>query len=183
MGHTQKQMREIAAEERSELGLGPRERLDPYALCRAQGIEVYPLSTLEAGAAVEHFTSARPTVWSAALIPLGSARIIVENDSHVLERRRSSIAHELGHHLLEHSFNSVLLGDDHQRQFDAKQEKDATFMAGELLIPLAAAERAAFDGWDNARAARAFGVSEQFAQMQLKGQRVRAGRASAKYRR
>lgn len=62
----------------------------------------------------------------------------------------------------------MILGEDHRRQFNEQQEKLATFMAGELLIPLAAAERMAFDGWDNARVAAAYGVSEQFAQMQMK---------------
>lgn len=59
--------------------------------------------------------------------------------------------------------------------------EQATFMAGELLIPLTAAERMAFDDWDNARVATAYGVSEQFAQMQMKGERVRAQRAASKY--
>jgi hypothetical protein len=71
----------------------------------------------------------------------------------------------------------VILGENHKRQFNEQQEKQATFMAGELLIPLAAAERTAFDGWDSARVATAYGVSVQFAQMQMKGQRVRAWRA------
>jgi hypothetical protein len=39
----------------------------------------------------------------------------------------------------------------------------------------------AFDGWDNARVAADYGVSEQFAQMQMKGQRVRADRAAKKF--
>jgi hypothetical protein len=45
----------------------------------------------------------------------------------------------------------------------------AAFIAGELLIPLAAAERMAFDGWDNPHVAATYGVSEQFAQMQMRG--------------
>lgn len=110
-----------------------------------------------------------------------AARIIIENESHALVRRRSNIAHELGHHLLEHPFDQVILGEDHKRQFDDQQEKQATFMAGELLIPLAAAKRMAFDDWDNARVAAAYGVSKQFAQMQMKGPRVHARRAAQKY--
>jgi Zn-dependent peptidase ImmA (M78 family) len=62
--------------------------------------------------------------------------VIVENDGHALIRRRASIAHEMGHHLLEHSFDSVILGEDHKRQFDKTQEKQAGFMAGELLVTL-----------------------------------------------
>ena len=180
-------MREIAAEERAALGVGPRDYFDPYALCAEHGIAVYTLADLqEAGLPVEaaqHFTGIRAPRWSAALVPLGEARVIIENETHARVRRRSSIAHELGHHLLEHPFQGVVLGEDHHRQFDPKVEKEATFLAGELLVPHAAAERAAFDGWTNADVAKAFGVSEQFAQMQMYGQRVRAGRAAARYAR
>lgn len=185
MRWTQAQMRGVAQEERAELGLGATEQFDPYALAKEHGISVYTLSGLrEFGIGFEafsHFTARDSSAWSAALVPLGTARIIIENESHALVRRRSNIAHELGHYLLEHPFDNVILGEDHKRQFNDQQEKQATFMAGELLIPLAAAERMAFDGWDNARVAAAYGVSGQFVQMQMKGQRVRAQRAAQKY--
>ena len=178
-------MREVAQEERTALGLHATDPFDPYALAEDHGIDVYTLSSLyEHGApaeAVDHFTTHSSSAWSAALVPIGSARIIIENESHALVRRRSNIAHELGHYLLEHPFDNVVLGEDHKRQFDPQQEKQATFMAGELLIPLAAAARMAFDGWDNAQVAKAYEVSEQFAQMQMRGQRVRAQRAAEKY--
>ncbi|MFE2541889.1 ImmA/IrrE family metallo-endopeptidase [Actinacidiphila glaucinigra] len=175
----------MAQEERTALDLKPNDPFDPYALADEHGIDVYTLSSLvEFGVSTEvlnHFTALDSSAWSAALVPLGTARVIVENESHAAVRRRSNIAHELGHHLLEHSFDNVVFGEDHKRQFNEEQEKQATFMAGELLIPLTAAERMAFDGWDNTRVAAAYGVSEQFAQMQMKGQRVRAQRAANKY--
>jgi hypothetical protein len=185
MSWTQALMRDVVQEERAALGLDATAPFDPYALAEEHGIAVYILSSLRGfgiGAeALSHFTVRDSSVWSAAPVPLGAARIIIENESHALVRRRSNIAHELGHHLLEHPFDEVIFGEDHKRQFNEQQEKQATFMAGELLIPLAAAERMAFDGWDNARVAAAYGVSEQFAQMQMKGQRVRAQRAAQKY--
>lgn len=187
MRWTQKLMREVADEERADLGLGRRDPLDPYELAEAHGIPVYCLADcVDNGLpadVLEHFARQNTGVWSAMLIPLGTVRLIVENEKHALVRRRSNIAHELGHHLLEHPFNQVLLGEDHKRVFDAEQEKQAAFIAGELLIPLAAAERMAFDGWDNARVGTQYGVSEQFAQMQMRGQRVRAKRAAANFRR
>ncbi|MEU8512632.1 ImmA/IrrE family metallo-endopeptidase [Kitasatospora sp. NPDC048722] len=185
MRWTQALMREVAQEERAALDLRPNDPFDPYVLAEEHGIDVYTLSSLvEFGIGTEvlnHFTALDSSAWSAALVPLGTARVIVENESHAVVRRRSNIAHELGHHLLEHPFDNVIFGEDHKRQFNEEQEKQATFMAGELLIPLAAAERMAFDGWDNARVATAYRVSEQFAQMQMKGQRVRAQRAAQKY--
>lgn len=176
MHHTQKQMREIAEEARTELGLRPLERLDPYALCELYGIAIYRL-TDGAAKVVEHFTATRPSAWSAMLVPVGSTRIIIENDTHAPVRRRSNIAHELGHHLLEHAFDDVLFGDDHRRQFDERAEKEAKFISGQLLIPDLAAKRAAFDGLSNEQVALKFGVSEQFAQMQLAGPRKYAAYA------
>jgi Zn-dependent peptidase ImmA (M78 family) len=181
MRWTQKLMAEVAEEERRNLGLGHWDALDPYALCEEHGIEVYPLSGIASSAAVEHFTVNRTSTWSAALIPVGSARIVVENDKHPVVRRRSNICHELGHFLLEHDFQAVLIGETHERQFDATLEKQATFLAGELLVPSRSVEQMAFKKWSNGQVAAAFGVSEQFAQMRMYGQRVRAERASAKF--
>lgn len=183
MRTTQAKMRAVAVEERTELGLSATAPFDPYALAAEHGIEVYTLDSLGvwevSSAAIDHFASS--PAWSAALVPLGAARIIVENQAHAPVRRRSNIAHELGHHLLEHPFDQVILGEDHKRQFNKQQEAEANFMAGELLIPLAAAEQMAYRNWTNAQVASAYTVSEQFAQNQMKGQRVRARRAAAKY--
>ena len=181
MRWTQKLMREVAEEERSNLGLGQWDQLDPYALCEEHGIAIYPLSEITSHEAVEHFAASAKSPWSAALVPIGESRVIVENDRHAAVRRRSNVGHELGHFLLEHPFQTELFAESHERQFDAKLEKEATFLAGELLVPFRSVERMAFDGWSNARVAVKFGVSEQFAQMQMKGQRVRALRASKNF--
>lgn len=185
MRWTQKLMREVATEERGNLGLGPTDRFDPYLLADEHGIAVYALSELQAWNlsedALAHFIGDKTGTWSAALVPLGTSRVILDNDGHAVVRRRASIAHELGHHLLEHTFDASLAGSNHERAFDATKEKQATFMAGELLVPEAAARKAAFAGWTNATVALKFGVSEQFAQMQMKGARVIAQRSARKY--
>jgi hypothetical protein len=181
---TQKLMREVAQEEREALGLAATDRLDPYQLADKHGIPVYTLTELREWDLSEetysHFFMNTTGNWSAALIPLGPGRLIVENDGHAEVRRRASVAHELGHHLLEHAFAEALIGANHERVFDKIAEKQATFMAGELLVPDAAAFKAAYAKWPNARVAQAYGVSEQFAQMQMKGARVIAERAVKK---
>lgn len=177
-------MREVTLEERHGLGLGLFDVFDPYALAEEHGIPVYSLSSLRewdlSQDAHAHFRNERGAVWSAALMPYGTARMIIENDGHDGVRRRSSVAHELGHHLLEHPFDAALIGADHNRQYDASLEKQALFVSGELLITEHAAKKAAFADWDNAQVARAFKVSEQFAQMRMKGVRVMAQRARQK---
>lgn len=128
---------------------------DPYALASAHGIDVYTLAIFSeyqvSSDALAHFASSGSASWSAALVPFGTARIIIENQAHDLVRRRSNIAHELGHYLLEHPFDRAIFGEDHKRQFNEQQEKEAAFMAGELLIPLAATAQMAYQDWDNAR--------------------------------
>ena len=185
MRWTQKLMREVAKEERQSLGLTSTDKLDPYQLADEHGIPVYSLSELRSWDLSEeahnYFSSNKTGKWSAALVPLGRGRFIVENDGHADVRRRASIAHELGHHLLEHSFNGALMGD-HEHLYDTTKEKQATFVAGELLVPDAAAFKAAYARWTNAHVARAYGVSEQFAQMQMKGPRVIVQRSVNKNR-
>ena len=182
MKWTHAAMQQVAQEERADLGLGLHDSFDPYELCAEHGIPVYPIDRLPdvSPAAVEHFTRHNTGNWSAALIPKGSARIIVENPSHHPHRRRASIAHELGHLLLEHPFAAVILGDSHADSFASSYEKQAKFMAGELLIPQTAARRAAFAEWTNEQVSVQFGVSAQFAQMQMSGAREYAKNALAR---
>ncbi len=178
-------MREVAQEERAGLGLDEDQPLDPYALATEHGIPVYTLTDLLlyglTGGTHDHFHLAGSGLWSAALIPRGTARVIVENDAHTSARRRSNIAHELGHHLLEHGFDEIILGDDHKRQFNVEQERQAKFISGELLIPEQAARRAAYKGWDNEQVAEHFLVSTQLAGMRMAGARVIAKRAIQKF--
>lgn len=180
-------MREVVVEEREALGLGATDRLDPYRLAETHGIRIYALSDLRksgvSDAAFAHFTGEGSGKWSAALVPLGSSRIIIEHDGHAEVRRRASLAHELGHFLLEHEFAAALLDGDHDRQFDKVKEKQANFMAAELLIPEPAARRAAYAKWGNHQVGRAYGVSPQFAQMRMSGVRVMAERAAKKFAR
>lgn len=172
-------MQKLAEEERRHLGLADFQALDPHRLADEYGVPVYSLDDLanEAPEAAAHFSQRGARRWSAALIPIGSSRVIIENNTHASVRRRSSIGHELGHHLLEHPFETLILADDQCRRFDPKREKEATFFAGHLLIPEAAAKRAAFQDWSNQQVAEKFEVSVQFAQMRMKGVRVLAQRA------
>lgn len=180
---TQAKMNDLAMEERANLGLTAFEQLDLHQLAKEYGVSIYSLADLadeQACDAVAHFSQEGSSRWSAALIPAGSGRIIIENDSHQPVRRRSSIGHELSHHLLEHPFAEVLLTDDDCRRFNPKLEGEATYLSGQLLVPEGAARRAAFDGWTNDQVAEHFDVSTQFAQMRMRGVRVFAERALKK---
>lgn len=178
-------MIEVAREEREDLGLSPFDRLDPYVLAEQHSIPVYPIDELGtsplAVEAIQRLTTTGQHLWSAALIPVSRFRIIIENTVHPPQRRVSSVAHELAHHLLEHPFDEALLNIDTQcRNFDQTKEKQAKFLSGELLVPQQAARRAAFADMSTEAVAIRFGVSTQFAQMQMAGARKFAERALAK---
>jgi hypothetical protein len=178
-------MIEVAREERLDMGLDSCDPLDPYELARLHLVPVYPIDELGATplarAAVERLTTTGKHLWSAALIPVGTARIIIENTAHSRERRVSSLAHEMAHHLLEHPFDEALLNAEMKcRNFDKMKESQAKFLSGELLFPQKAARRAAFDDLSNEVLAAHFGVSTHFVQMQMSGARRFAENARAK---
>lgn len=181
---TQKEMAKLAADEREALGLGLMDPLDPYLLAQKWGIPVYPISALVADGCpeetIEHFRTTSSKRWSAALIPVSRSRIIIENDSHQIVRRRSSVAHEMSHHLLEHDFPEGALSSEHDKVYSNSVEKQALFMSGELLAPNAACKKLAFRGADNAAVAATFNISTQMAQMQMKGPRTYAKHALVK---
>jgi IrrE N-terminal-like domain len=97
-------------------------QIDPYALAEPHGISAYTLDGLRGFGtgteAINHFTAWDSSTRSAALVPLGTAPVIIENESHATARRPSNIPHELGHHLLEHPFDDVSFGKDHKRQLN-----------------------------------------------------------------
>jgi Zn-dependent peptidase ImmA (M78 family) len=181
---TKAKLEGLALEVRREIGLGCNDRLDPYRLAEEYGIPVYSADTLTvfdcSERAIAHFAENRQHVWSAALVPVGTGRLIIENPAHAPVRRRSNTTHELSHVLCEHEFDALLLSDEGCRCHDPQKEREASHLAGELLVPTKAAITAAFARKTNQQVATQFGVSTQFAQMRMAGARKIAERATRK---
>lgn len=161
--------RRLAAEIRREVALGDDVAFDPWALAELYGIPVYALCELPefgcSARAIDQLSSG--PIFSAALVPLGSARLIIENDKHALVRRRASMAHEMSHLVLEHEFLEAILTDDGCRNWDRASEAEATWLAGEILVPFEAAKRAALAGVTDELVARTYGVSPAYARMRM----------------
>ncbi|PXY31880.1 ImmA/IrrE family metallo-endopeptidase [Prauserella muralis] len=158
----------LALQVREELGVAVFAPLDPYALAELYGIEVCDLShpTLPADA-VRHFTGPAAAAFSGALLAVGTGRVIVENHVHEPTRRRSTIAHEMAHVLLEHDVDLLLTAEDLCQSSASAVEQEANELAGELLVPRDAATVAAFRGWTDASVARYFRVSESMARWRM----------------
>lgn len=180
-----KEAKEIALQARGELEIEVFAALDPYAIADLYGIEVHDLSAPDLpAAAVQHFTTLRTEVFSAALVPVGTGCIVIENHVHDPLRRRSTMAHEMAHVLLEHEFGLLLASDNGCRASSSVIEDEAAELSGELLIPWDAARIAAFKGWSDLAVAEYFNVSEPMARWRMNATGVRkfAGRAKAKWR-
>ena len=125
-----------------------------------------------------YFADDQLATFSAALVPIGNGRFILDNDNHAPTRRRASVAHEVAHVLLEHAFTAAILGPDGCRAVPGEIEEEATWFSGELLITFKAAMALARRGASDAEVAARYGVSPRFAAMRMNtsGARVIATR-------
>jgi Zn-dependent peptidase ImmA (M78 family) len=175
----------LADEERRDLKIHPHAPLDPYEHAAKWGIKVHDLSSSPISQeALQHFILVNPNKFSAMLIPNGTGYVIVENHTHDPLRRRSTIAHEMSHVLLEHDFDILLGIDNACRSSASPVEAEAAELSGELLIPSKAALQAARLSWSDQEVADHFRVSLRMAawRMNSTGARLRAERAKS-YRR
>lgn len=180
------QLRNLALELRTEVDLTAHERFDPYELATLYGIDVISLSEVACTPdAMNHFTIERPEAFSGALIPCtDGSTVIVENDSHIPERRVSTASHEISHVVLEHPFGATLTDSGRCRVMNKAHEDEAAELSGELLLPTEAARRLAYYNVPDDEVARRFGISVKFAswRMNATGARKIAKRAHDKRR-
>lgn len=155
--------------------------LDPWQLAELYGVRVLALGQLPLDHAVrEHFHSVRPEIFSGALLPHRTGAVIVENDAHQVDRRRSTMGHEMAHVVGEHKFGTSLVNERGCRTADKVQEDEAAEISGELLIPFEAAKRLARREATDDEVALRFGVSAELARwrMNATGARIIAQRAA-----
>lgn len=167
----------IAVGLRRQMRLSDRDPIDVDALAARLGIRVVPLSSFadDCHGAVEQLVNLDVSAFSASLLRIGSARVVLVNDGHSLGRRNSNVAHEIAHALLGHPPQPF----DHTngRDFNQGVEAEATLLAGHILISNAAALYVVRSGRE-ADACDEYGVSDQLLQWRLNasGARVRQKR-------
>jgi Zn-dependent peptidase ImmA (M78 family) len=175
----------LALEVREELRVGVHDRLDPRNLAEHLAIDILPLAALEelgaSATAIAHLHGPGRDEFSAATVFRGTVRLIVENESHAPGRRANSVAHEISHVLLEHEPHVVRDGDG-GRLWLPEMEREATWLAGAILVPNDAAHRIARAGTLVETAAARFGVSGELMNWRLQetGALIVAERARAR---
>ena len=151
----------IAELVRRDLGLEPLDRIDCFALAEALGIPVVSLGELREDGASESSIGrlmSAETGFSAATVVVGPRRLIVYNPRHEPRRKASSLAHELAHVILEHEA-APAIGVGGCRHWDGRQEAEADWLGGTLLVPRAGALAWMLQSDDVDAGARNFGVS------------------------
>lgn len=153
----------LSLELRTELGLSPTDRLDPFILAEHLAIPIKGLRTLRTAGvsadAINHFGHRARDVLSAMTLVKGSRRLIVVNDAHAATRQASSLAHELSHVVLEHEPHRLLIQNG-CRVWNDEMEKEADWLGGTILVPREAALLMARGGVSITEAAARYGVSE-----------------------
>lgn len=130
----------VALQQRRELGLRPLDPLSPEALAGHLGIQVWRIEQIPglSKESVDILLREDPDSWSAATVCVDSKQAIVLNSTHSGGRPASNLAHELSHVLLSHTPARVdVLADGvlMLNNYDRKQEEEAAWLAGCLLLP------------------------------------------------
>ena len=163
------QANRIAIGLRTQMGLAAAAPLDLEALAERLRVDVVRLSDFAATCPdqVAQLTSRDTTGFSALIFPVGDGRnVAIVNDGHSQGGQNSNLAHELAHLLLLHSPEEVnnCAGC---RNFDSAVENEASFLAGCILIPDAAARRIVRSGIDADTAQLRYGVSRRMLDWRL----------------
>ena len=159
----------VAIQQRRELGLRPTDPLDPWQLAKHLGIRVHTPSEIPGldPDCLKTLLQEDADSWSAVTISAGSQDVIILNSSHKGGRPASDLTHELAHILLGHEPARIDVTADGTLMlstYDKKQEEEANWLAGCLLLPRDALIVIQSQGVDSKLAARRYGISQQMLQ-------------------
>ncbi len=159
----------LAAQVRTEMGLGPYKSMDTTALARQVGAQLRTADELTSLTKLEELEALQPGAFSACTFDLGTRKVIVVSPLATDERRRSDASHEASHLLLDHKVREVeQLGGFSFFTCDPDEEQEANWLAGCLLLPRDLLVRSLKHGLDAAAIAEANAVSIQMANFRLR---------------
>ena len=159
----------IARKVRTELELSAVQSVVPEELAELLGIEIKAgdrLIPLERFIELEQI---QPGAFSACTFrPSADRVVVVYNPLSAKSRRRSDLAHELAHVLLDHELSRIeKLGDITFLSCDTVQEEEAAWLSGCLLLPRALLLSEVRKGSSVSEIAETYGVSVGMAQYRL----------------
>ncbi len=125
---------------RKELGLQPYDPLPAPALATHLDVELCtPLQFEELSEADRRqLLEVDPQGWSAVTIERPNRHLVIYNPKHSAGRIASDQMHELSHIVIGHSPSKIIISSDGElfmRSYDQKQEDEAAWLSGCLLLP------------------------------------------------
>lgn len=163
----------LSAGIRRELELEPHAQLDPRALAGYLDVTLWTPSDVPGlpSNVVEQLLERDPWGWSAVTQVVDGGTVVIYNPRHSAGRWASNVTHELAHLILDHEPGKIILSNDGaivMRTFDAKQEAEAGWLSGCLLLPRVALLRAARAGLSPGQIADEYGVTEVLVNYRLR---------------
>ena len=159
----------IASEVQAELGLSSSQSVAPEALAELLDVEIRAGDDLIPLTKFEELGDVQGDAFSACTLQPSPERVvIVFNPLSEPPRRRSDLAHELAHILLDHEFSRVeKLGNVTFLSGDVNQEDEAAWLSGCLLLPRALLSVEVRKGAGAKEIAKKYRVSENMARFRL----------------
>jgi Zn-dependent peptidase ImmA (M78 family) len=159
----------LAAQVRTEMGLGPYKTMDIKELAGHVGAQLRIADELTTITRLEELEALQPGAFSACTIDLGTRKVIVVSPLASEQRQRSDASHEASHLLLDHKVQEVeRVGGLSFFTCDPDEEQEANWLAGCLLLPRDLLVRSLKKGMDAAAIAEDNRVSLQMANFRLR---------------
>lgn len=150
---------------RKKMGLQPTDPLSPYNLAEKLHVALVNLDDVPglSDEALSHLSSSEGDDWSAVTVVCADREVVVVNPSHSYARTVSNIMHELAHVIRGHDGSRTFISADGFtiRDFDDKQEAEADWLAGALLLPRVALQILEYNGVPTDQVRDKYGVSSQ----------------------
>ena len=153
----------------SDLGMSADQSVALEALADLLSIEIRAGDELIPLQRFVDLEEIQPGAFSACTLrPSADRTVIIYNPVSSESRRRSDLAHEIAHILLNHELSRIeRLGDITFFSCDANQEEEAGWLSGCLLLPRPLLLSAVHRGSSAREIAQNYGVSERMAQYRL----------------
>lgn len=160
---------EIAKRVRAELGMSSAQSVELGALADLLVVEVRAGDELIPRERFVKLEQIQHDAFSACTFRLSPERVVVVyNPLSAKSRRKSDLAHELAHILLDHELSRIeRVGDVTFLSCDAIQEEEAAWLSGCLLLPRALLLAEVRMGSSATDISRKYGVSEGMARYRL----------------
>lgn len=155
----------VAVQYRGEMDLEPADPLDPWALAARLGILVWSVNEVPGfdGSSLNVLVKGDPDSWSAVTVSAAGKNLIILNPTHSRARTASNLAHELSHVVIGHTAGRIDITPDNLlmlRTYDKKQEAEADWLAGCLLLPRPALLHIRRVSMDMASVRKVYGASD-----------------------